>query len=82
MSSVLPVQVICGQFIVSFFPIPWRWLLIGVWPVHSWVSMLVRLQLSELIICSMGVRVNMRHSFESWCFLPPFLCQLLDICIA
>ena len=50
MSSVIPLQVACGQFGVSFFHILCRCALIGVWPVHNWVSMLVCLQLRELII--------------------------------
>jgi hypothetical protein len=50
MSLIVPLQVACGQFGESIFCILWRCLLIRVWPVRSWVSMLVCLQLSELVI--------------------------------
>jgi len=50
MYLVMPVQVSCGQFGVSFFRILWRCLLIGAWPVRSWVSMLICLRLSQLVI--------------------------------
>jgi len=50
MSSVIPLQVACGQFGVSFFRIMCRYLSIGAWPVRNWVSMLVCLRLRELVI--------------------------------
>ena len=50
MYSVLFVHDLCGQFGMRFFLILCKWLLIGAWPVHSWVSPPVCLRLSELVI--------------------------------
>ena len=57
MSSVIHIQVACGQFGVSIFRILWRCLLMGAWPVRSWISMLVWL-LREYVLPSESVIIH------------------------